>query len=71
MKTVPSGKLLVCKYGAPAVGGTDGATILKPPVSVGKPMVGGAAVSLDPPVITGMLPVVAAPPPSPVITGML
>jgi hypothetical protein len=36
MKTVPSGRLDCCINGASAVGGTGGATITKPPLSVGK-----------------------------------
>lgn len=67
MKTVPSGKLLVCMKGALAVGGTDGATIWYAPDSVGRPVKAPSAVAVVP-VITGAD--VATPPvvPEPVIT---
>ena len=69
MKTVPSGRLLVCMYGALAVGGTEGGTITYAPESVGSP-VGRAppVVAVFPPVITGIDPDVAADEPDPVIT---
>jgi hypothetical protein len=68
MKTVPSGRFETCMYGAPAVGGTEGATILKTPAIVGRP-VGKAppVVSEFPPVIVGTAPVAAAEEPKPVM----
>jgi hypothetical protein len=38
IKTVPSGRLLVCMYGALAVGGTEGETIEYAPDKVGRPV---------------------------------
>jgi hypothetical protein len=38
IKTVPSGRLLVCMYGALAVGGTEGETIENAPDKVGRPV---------------------------------
>jgi len=62
MKTVPSGREEVRMNGASAVGGTDGATIENAPERVGRPE--GSAppdVADDPPVMTGMEPLIVAP----------
>lgn len=69
MKTVPSGRLDVCIYGAFDVGGTEGATIMYSPVIEGRP-VGRAPplVAEEPPVIVGIEPVAEADEPEPVIT---
>lgn len=53
MKTVPSGRLLVCMYGALAVGGTDGATITNAPDNVGRPVKAPPPAAAEPPVIDG------------------
>ena len=68
MKTVPSGKLDVCIYGAFDVGGTDGATIRNSPEIEGRP-VGRAPppVAEEPPVIVGIEPVAEADEPEPVM----
>lgn len=52
MKTVPSGRLLVCMYGAFAVGGTDGATTTYPPDKVGNPVRAPSLLAVVP-VMTG------------------
>jgi hypothetical protein len=67
IKTVPSGSLLVCMYGALAVGGTEGATITYAPDRVGRPVKAPSAVAVVP-VMTGAD--VDTPPvvPEPVIT---
>jgi hypothetical protein len=58
MKTVPSGRFETCRYGALAVGGTEGATILKAPARVGRP-VGRAPpfAAEEPPVMVGTAPI--------------
>lgn len=56
MNTVPSGNLLTCMYGALAVGGTDGATIVYAPDKVGR-LVGRAVLPVPVPVIDGIVPV--------------
>jgi hypothetical protein len=58
MKTVPSGRVEVCMYGALAVGGTEGATIWYWPDSVGRPD-GRAPPSVEVavPVMEGTVPV--------------
>ena len=68
MKTVPSGAVETCMYGAFEVGGTEGATMMNSPVIDGRP-VGKAppVVAEDPPVIVGMEPVTETPDPDPVI----
>ena len=68
MKTVPSGMLETCIYGAFEVGGTEGATITYAPVIEGRP-VGKAppVVADEPPVIVGMEPVAETEDPEPVI----
>jgi hypothetical protein len=69
MKTVPSGRLDVCMYGAFEVGGTEGATITYAPVIDGRP-VGRAPplVAEEPPVIVGTDPVAETDEPEPVMT---
>lgn len=58
MKTVPSGKLETCMYGALDVGGTDGATILNSPEIEGRPVGKPPPVVAElPPVIVGIVPV--------------
>lgn len=69
MNTVPSGRLDVRMKGAPAVGGTEGATMTNAPDRVGSPL-GSAPPSVAelPPVMTGTEPVVAPDDPEPVMT---
>lgn len=72
MKTVPSGRELVCMYGAPAFGGTEAGTILKAPVRVGNPE--GRPSASPPafgPVIVGTGPVNVSDCPPPVITAVV
>jgi hypothetical protein len=57
MKTVPSGRVETCMYGAFDVGGTEGATILYSPVIDGRPVRAPPVVAELPPVIVGMVPV--------------
>ena len=56
MKTVPSGRVLVCMNGALAVGGTVGVTAFTAPDRVGRPVGRAPFVVAVVPVMTGMEP---------------
>jgi hypothetical protein len=58
MKTVPSGRWDTCMYGAPAVGGTEGAAIVNAPAMVGRSEGMALLMPVWPePVIVGAAPV--------------
>jgi hypothetical protein len=57
IKTVPSGRFDCCINGASAVGGTEGATITKAPLRVGKLVAPELSPDEPAPVIVGTLPV--------------
>jgi hypothetical protein len=72
MKTVPSGRELVCIYGAPVIGGTEAGIILNAPESVGNPDGSPPSLALGSvAVMVGTGAVAVSDSPAPVITAVV